>query len=443
MPVSSVESAGGNPPDREALQEPLLNAAKLLRQWVAAQQSAWPGRAPVASRTAIPTPQFAPSAPLEPPAAVFTPVASEASVELPSPIEQEASLAQDEPPSTERPVLSSTNAAFERPIFGSILIAAPPDESIGGEVRTSLRWGLRGLAAAACLAIVAFAATRGAATWTAWRTAPPSGAVVIESTPPGSTVLVDGTPVGATPLTANLAPGAHRVEFRRGGEARTVAVDVADGRSTPVRFDWSRVNVGRLQVLSEPAGATVLIDGRPSGVTPLTVDAVPTGTHAIELQSERGSVRREVTIDERNVAVVSEAIYSGWVHVSSPIELSVSEGPRSVTLDERNQALLPPGPHDLRFENRVLRFSATRHVDIAPGETTRIVMDPPRSRITITGADAAEVLIDGQRAGETPLVDHPVAIGTRDVTVRNGLAQRHFVLTVTTAPTRLNVEFDK
>ena len=50
---------------------------------------------------------------------------------------------------------------------------------------------------------------------------------------------------------------------------------------------------------------------------------------------------------------------SGWLHVSSPIELEIVDGTDAVQLDDRSQALLPPGARDLRFVNRALGFAET------------------------------------------------------------------------------------
>jgi hypothetical protein len=42
---------------------------------------------------------------------------------------------------------------------------------------------------------------------------------------------------------------------------------------------------GTLSIQSTPPGATVSIDGKPAGVTPVTLDTMAIGTHTVELQS--------------------------------------------------------------------------------------------------------------------------------------------------------------
>jgi hypothetical protein len=164
----------------------------------------------------------------------------------------------------------------------------------------------------------------------------------------------------------------------------------------------------------------------------------------VVLESDHGTIRRTVNVAADRTAQLSEAIYSGWLHVSAPIELTISEGSRVLTLDEQNQVLLSAGAHQLQLENRTLRYRETRRVDIKPGELTRIAIAPPASTISVTSSEPAEILVDGERIGETPLTDHPVLLGARDILARSSSgAERRFTLTITAAPARLEVDFGK
>jgi hypothetical protein len=280
--------------------------------------------------------------------------------------------------------------------------------------------------------------------WMKWAAMPKTGTATLESVPPGAEVLIDGAPAGTAPLTTELASGRHVVEFRHRNATRTVAIDVAAGQSTLGRVDWNARRTGRLQVKSDPAGARVIIDGRARGVTPLTIEDLPAGSHAVVLKSPTGSVRRSAAIEADRTTEMTETIYSGWLHVFAPIELQISERGQAIVLDERNQALLPPGRHEIRVENRTLAYQGVLQVEIEPGKTASISVVPAPSMLTVTASAPGEVLIDGQRVGETPLTNYPVNLGTRDIVVRSesGVARR-FTTTVTTAPVRLDVDFSK
>ena len=201
---------------------------------------------------------------------------------------------------------------------------------------------------------------------------------------------------------------------------------------------------GRLEILSNPVGAHVLVDGRDRGVTPLTIEGLPAGSHKVVIRGDDGSLQRTVKIAAGESAQLNEAIYSGWLRVSAPIEVQLSEGRKAITLDDSNQVLLPPGPHEIRFENRALGVREVRRVDIHPGETTAISLESPVSRLTVTASEPAKVSIDGEAAGETPLNNFVVRVGTRDVTVTSASGQvHHETLTVTTQASQIEVDFSK
>ena len=272
--------------------------------------------------------------------------------------------------------------------------------------------------------------------------APTTGTAVIESVPAGSQVLVDGKMAGTTPFTTELAVGRHVIEFRRLKATRKMEIDVTAGASTLGRLDWTSKRTGRLQVDSEPAGAQVIVDGRARGVTPVTLDGLTAGPHEVVLKSDDGSVRQSVDITADRTAEISEAIFAGWVQVSSPIELTITEGTRAIHLDDRNQVLLPPGTHELRFESRALGYHEIRRVEVKPGATTAISIVPAGSTLTVTSTLPAEVLVDGERVGETPLTGRPLSLGTRDIVVKSATGpERRFTITVTAAPVRLDVDF--
>jgi hypothetical protein len=201
---------------------------------------------------------------------------------------------------------------------------------------------------------------------------------------------------------------------------------------------------GQLMAQSEPAGAKVLVDGRERGVTPLTLDDVAIGPHTVVLQSDKGSVRRTVTVAANRSAVVSESIFAGWLAVFAPFELQITEGASAIRLDESGKVLLPPGPHGLHFENRDLGYSETRRVEVQPGQTTSLSLVAPPSTLTVTANAPGVVSIDGQQVGETPLTNQPIALGTREILVKGADGtERRFTRKVTVAPVQIVVDFSK
>ena len=446
----------GDPSGEDEWQAQLLNAAEALRTLAHERRATWsaqPLDIAIAARTrqrveiAAPTPMPATQAP------VFTPTpkpATQSPVVAPT---VAPTLAATPMPATQRrvvPDMASNRAATVR-------VARPPLMNTIASRASALYeplvpWLRRFAVVAAFLVLV------GGAGWTArtylpafsamWSklpklpATPTTGMAVIESVPTGSQVLVDDKMVGITPLTTELAAGPHVIEYRRLKATRKLKIDVVAGGSTVGRLDWTSKRTGSLQVSSVPPGARVIVDRRARGVTPLTVDGLSPGSHDVVLESADGSVRETVDITADNTAEISQAIYAGWLHVSSAIEIAITEGTRGIHLDERNQVLLPPGMHELRFESRALGYRDTRRIEVKPGETTAVSIVPSMSALTVTATQPAEVFIDGERVGETPLTSRPINLGTRDVVVKSASGgERRFTITVTVDPVRIDVDF--
>jgi len=222
-------------------------------------------------------------------------------------------------------------------------------------------------------------------------------------------------------------------------ERPAVREPVAPRPAAPVR---PVKTTGGLRVNSTPTGAQVIVDGKARGVTPLTIEELPAGRHTLELRSPAGSVQRMVTVAANTVSEIEEAIFSGWVAIYSPFELVITEGGRTLSLDERNQIMLPPGRHVLRLTNRALEFEQQHQVELKPGETFRLSVTPQPSMMTVTANEPAQVWLDGARIGDTPVNEAPVALGTHEIVVRRAAGgERRFNVKVTTKPLTLNVEF--
>ncbi len=265
---------------------------------------------------------------------------------------------------------------------------------------------------------------------------------VLESLPSGSEVTVDGRAVGTTPLTTTLAAGVHTVLFHLRDTERSVQVTVPDGGRVSQLFDWTRKPTGALQVTTTPAGARVLVDGEPRGVTPTMIADLIVGSHNVVLESGEGTLRRSVVVKEGETAQLTEAIVPGWVKVFTPFDLTIFDGDRPLRPDDSGQVMLPAGTYHLRFENRRLGYRDVRQVVVQPGQQTTLSIVPPRSPLTVNASVASEVWVDGTLVGQTPLVNQPVDLGSRDVVVKSEAGdERRFTITVTARPTTLTVDF--
>jgi len=115
-----------------------------------------------------------------------------------------------------------------------------------------------------------------------------SAALEVASDPLGAEVTVDGVERGRSPLTlAGITAGPHIVGVRLAGySSAELRVALPAGRNpVPLRFELTPVAV-LLLVRSDPSGATVEVDGRPAGLTPLEELSLPAGLHRVEVKRE-------------------------------------------------------------------------------------------------------------------------------------------------------------
>lgn len=197
--------------------------------------------------------------------------------------------------------------------------------------------------------------------------------------------------------------------------------------------------VGRLTITSGETEATVLIDGTAQGTTPLTTN-LPAGPHRILLRSPQGSVERAIRIQSGESSEMSETIYPGWVALSATVDVTLSEGGKSLKRDDRGWAILPPGPHEIHLDNAALGIHEVRRVVVTPGGATRMSFEAHTSTVSLTTNELAEVWIDGQSYGQTPLVDQPISLGMHDVRVRSAAHERWLRIRATVQPVQVNVD---
>jgi serine/threonine-protein kinase len=124
------------------------------------------------------------------------------------------------------------------------------------------------------------------------------GQISIDSTPQGAAVQVDGRTDASwvTPYNVlGVAPGPHTVSISKAGfTSETRSVDVPSGGKLALVVHLAQM-AATLAIGSDPAGASVFIDGKDSGrVTPTQV-TVEKGTHSV-------AVKKQGYLDESTTA---------------------------------------------------------------------------------------------------------------------------------------------
>ena len=277
------------------------------------------------------------------------------------------------------------------------------------------------------------------------------GTLSVGTSPAGIQVFVDGEPHGVTPLGVELPPGEHVVELRTDTERRRIPVTLTAGGQVSQYFEFARTAqaTGELLVRTDPIGAAVTVDGKYVGRSPVSVPDLAPGTHTVVMQNETGSQTERVIIENGRTAslVVSmgttpKAGAAGWIRLEVPGSVQVFENGRVIGNSDFDRIMLPVGRHDLEFVNDALGYRDRRTVQVAAGQTATMRLEWPRGTMAINAIPWAEVLVDGQRVGETPLSNISVQLGTHEVLFRHPeLGERRISVTVTARePVKVGVD---
>jgi hypothetical protein len=280
------------------------------------------------------------------------------------------------------------------------------------------------------------------------------GTLSMQTNPAGATVVVDGQQRGMTPLSLQLKPGRHVVELVTDGDVRSIPVMITAGGQVSHFIEIPRAAsaLGELQIRTEPAGATVTVDGRVLGKSPLTAEGLTPGPHTVTVENELGPVTQRVTIEAGTTASLvvpmaapKNAPLSGWIAVSAPIDVQLYENQRLLGSSQTDRIMVSVGRHDLEVVNEALGYRASKTVNVAPGQTASIKLDLPKAPMALNAVPWAEVWVDGERVGETPIGSVQVSIGPHEVVFRHPeLGERRVITTVTLAgPAKVSADMRK
>jgi hypothetical protein len=280
-----------------------------------------------------------------------------------------------------------------------------------------------------------------------------TGTLELGTNPGGVAVMIDGSNRGTTPLTVTLSPGAHVVELVTSTDRRKLSITMKAGAHMSQFLELPRTGggLGDLQVRTDPSKAKVTIDGHVWGRTPLTVKGLTPGTHQVVLENESGSFSDDVVIEAGATAslVVPMATkpqvganVSGWVAINAPADVQVYEDGRLIGSSRSDRIMVAVGRHDLELVNDALGFRSTKAVDVSAGQVATVRPDWPKGTMAVNAQPWAEVFIDGERVGETPIGSVSMPIGTHEVVFRHpDLGERRTTATVTTgAATRVSMD---
>ena len=132
------------------------------------------------------------------------------------------------------------------------------------------------------------------------------------------------------------------------------------------------------------------------------------------------------------VAPVERGALAGSVAVTAPVPMQVLLRGRVVATTEAESFMLPVGTQELEFVNQSVGYRTRRTVNVQAGRTATVRLDAPNGTLHINAVPWAEVWMDGQRIGETPIGNLQTAIGSRELVFRHpDLGERRTTVMVT------------
>ena len=173
------------------------------------------------------------------------------------------------------------------------------------------------------------------------------------------------------------------------------------------------VTAGEIDVKTDPSGLKVLLDGKPAGESPITLKNVSVGKHTVTLVGNGGTLRRTVRVEPGVGASVDVSVFAGFLKISAPFIIDIAENGKAIGTSD-DAVILGPGRHNLYLSNTDLDYSARQEVEIQPGETTELQLNP-KGHASINATPWAEVWVDGKKIGETPMADAEIPLGAREI----------------------------
>ena len=173
--------------------------------------------------------------------------------------------------------------------------------------------------------------------------------------------------------------------------------------------------VGSLKIDSTPEGAEVIVDGKSHGTTPLTILDLEVGNHTLVLKHDAGTITRRFTIKNNTTTMMSEAIFSGWLAIFSPIPVTVLIDGQAVSLNDEGRVMTTPGKHQVEFISERFNYRSTETLDVTPGETTAHTLNLPMGSVRVMAPEGAEIKVDGVPASGSPADGLQVAIGSHEI----------------------------
>jgi len=281
------------------------------------------------------------------------------------------------------------------------------------------------------------------------------GSVYVDSAPGGAQIYFNGNYRGLAPLTiGEVWPGSYTIEAEKDGyQPYSTTTMVSAGTRSNVYCTLNRLDTsGGLYVMSDPTNSNVYLDAVYKGITPVTLNNIASGTHILQIDHAGDyDWKSTVEVPAGGMKTISATLNpmpsssTGWIYVSS------SPGGATVTLDG-SLAGQTPVSGSLRLNavaagNHAVTLSLAGYqqysqtVSVSPNTVSEVsavlqsqAAPSGKGGLSVSSTPpGANVFLDNNFIGITPLTLSGIAAGSHLVTIRFDGYQDYSVSTAVNA----------
>ena len=189
------------------------------------------------------------------------------------------------------------------------------------------------------------------------------------------------------------------------------------------------------------AAASPIPDGISRSATP--PPAAPAVPPAVPAAVDQKPVVLTAGIDPIKAAASKQQ--SGGVQLVAPFELKVLQGDKVLGSTADGPIIAQAGTYQLDLINTTYGFRSRRPVTFRAQQITKLDVTIPPGRLSVNAQPWAEISIDGQPKGDTPLANLSVSVGEHEIVFRHPeLGERRQTVVVRAdQPARASATFDR
>lgn len=119
------------------------------------------------------------------------------------------------------------------------------------------------------------------------------------------------------------------------------------------------------------------------------------------------------------IKAAASAQRSGGLRLVAPFELKVVQGDKVFGSTQDGPIIAAAGTYQVELINTAYGYNSRRSLTFRPGQITNLDITIPPGRLSVNAQPWAEISIDGQVRGETPLANLSVPVGPHEIVFRH------------------------